>query len=235
MCTTHLHHSAGLLHCIIQAHQSSRSITFLRACLPVGALGGRRHSRSTTLTHWACRPRAATCTPCSRWGQAIADHLPMFAGGCSCRIWSQASRRSGDAGEALPSYPKPPAGLLLVLKRAHPNLSTTPPACLPGLPACLPSCPTPFNHPLQACTQPQFTHTCSTSCLNCILTQTQHPPCRCAPSSARSSPRWALRRCPPTTTWSPPSGTLMPCSSRSSTQPATRTTPSSSQVSGGGW
>jgi hypothetical protein len=39
--------------------------------------------------------------------------------------------------------------------------------------------------------------------------------------------RWASRRCRPTGLWSRASGTLTRCSSRSSTRPATRTTPSS--------
>lgn len=51
---------------------------------------------------------------------------------------------------------------------------------------------------------------------------------RSALSSARSSSRWASRRCPRITTWSPLSGTSMSSSSPSSTPRGTPTTPSSS-------
>ena len=72
-------------------------------------------------------------------------------------------------------------------------------------------------------TAPAQSHSCCTLLL---------PGRRCAPSSARSSRRWGLRRCRPTTTWRAASGTSTRSSSRSSTRRATRTTPSSSQV---GW
>ena len=133
--------------------------------LATGAHGRKRPSRSTTSTRWACCPRVATCTPCSR--RVLFLYLPLAVHAVAgCTLFG--FRHAGLAA-AWQRWLRSFCATLSRGATAHCAPHTLRPApAAEGL-ACPPFCPV--------------------------------GGCRCARSSARSSRRWASRRCPPTITW----------------------------------